>query len=306
MISDNSNKLEIVEVSPRDGFQSIAEPLPTQHKIDIIEGLIGAGVRRMELGSFVSPKAVVQMADMADIAAAFRSRTEARLSVLVPNVRGAELALKHGFPDLVFVVSVSEIHNMNNVRQTVAQSLEQLRAVVSATRDIPGHRLRVDLATSFDCPFDGKVPLERLRAVFRQAFAIATHAEFALCDTTGRADPLTVGIRFDDMRSQTSETTWAFHGHDTYGMGVANAMSAYRSGVRVIEGAAAGLGGCPFAPGATGNTATEDLLFAFQQGGIKTGIDMDQLLAVGDKIADLPGGLTGGHLRMVPRDDALR
>ena len=293
--------VEIVEVAPRDGFQSIAEPLPTAEKIAVVEALLDAGIARMELGSFVSPKAIPQMADMAEIAAHFRGRAGARLAVLVPNARGAELALQHGYADLVFVVSVSEAHNLNNVRQTVAQSLDQLRAIVAATAGTPGLRLRVDLGTSFDCPFTGTVPMDDVARVFAEALAIAPAAEFALCDTTGRADPLTVGNRFAAMMRMAPGTAWAFHGHDTFGMGVANALFAYEAGVRVIEGAAAGLGGCPFAPGATGNTATEDLDFAFAEGGISTGIDRAKLLEAADRIAALPGARTGGHLRAVPR-----
>lgn len=301
-----SNTVEIVEVAPRDGFQSIDKPLPTEEKIAIIEALLAAGVKRMELGSFVSPKAVPQMADMADIAAHFQGRDGVRLSVLVPNAKGAELALKNRYSELVFVFSVSEAHNQNNVRQSVEQSLTQLRAVVETMAGDPNFRLRVDLATSFDCPFTGTVPLDDVRRAFAKAIEIAPEAEFALCDTTGRADPLTVEARFKSvMADAPAATGWAFHGHDTFGMGVANALFAYQAGVRVIEGAVAGLGGCPFAPGATGNTATEDLYFAFQEGGIDTGLDLEKLLVAADRIADLPGGKTGGHLRIVPRKRAF-
>lgn len=299
-----SETVDIVEVAPRDGFQSIAEPLPTGEKIAVIEGLIGAGVRRMELGSFVSPKAIPQMADMGEIAAVFRGRAGVRLAVLVPNAKGAELALRHGYPDLVFVLSASEAHNRNNVRQSVAQSLEQLRTVVESTRSEEGLRLRVDLATSFDCPFDGTVPQDTVAKALDAVLEIAPDAEIALCDTTGRADPLTVRARFAAMMARAPGTAFAFHGHDTFGTGVANALFAYDAGVRVIEGAAAGLGGCPFAPGATGNTATEDLHFAFAQGGIATGLDIAKLLAAADRIAALPGAKTGGHLRIVPRNRA--
>lgn len=295
--------VDIVEVAPRDGFQSIAKPLPTATKIAAIEALLAAGVRRMELGSFVSPKAIPQMGDMAEIAAHFRDREGARLSVLVPNAKGAELALAAGYADLVFVVSVSEAHNMNNVRQTVAQSLDALATVADALGGVEGARLRVDLATSFDCPFDGTVPMEKVRAVFADARerTRGLDVEFALCDTTGRADPYTVRARFAEVIAAAPDVTWAFHGHDTFGMGVANALFAYEAGVRIVEGAAAGLGGCPFAPGATGNTATEDLHFAFARGGIETGLDMPRFLAAADAIAALPGAVTGGHLRIAPR-----
>lgn len=292
--------VDIVEVAPRDGFQSIAAPLPTAAKIAVIEALIGAGVTRMELGSFVSPKAVPQMADMGEIAAAFRDRPGVRLAVLVPNAKGAEIALRHGCAELVFVLSVSEAHNRSNVRQSVERSLEELGSVVAATR--AGAGLRIDLATSFDCPFEGTVAADDLARVLDSALAVAPRAEVALCDTTGRADPLTVRARFAAMMARAPQTAFAFHGHDTFGMGVANALYAYEAGVRVIEGSAAGLGGCPFAPGATGNTATEDLHFAFARGGIATGLDLAKLLAAADRIAALPGAATGGHLRSVPRD----
>ncbi|MBJ3778092.1 hydroxymethylglutaryl-CoA lyase [Acuticoccus mangrovi] len=305
MNEPDQRTVTLLEVAPRDGFQSIREPLPTGEKIAIIEMLVDAGVSRMELGSFVSPKAIPQMADMAEIAAHFRGETDCRMSVLIPNVKGALLALQNGFSDLVFVLSVSEAHNRNNVRQSVAQSLDQLRDVVRETSgsDVA---LRVDLATSFDCPFDGTVPLDDVRRVFAEAITIAPDAEFALCDTTGRADPMTVGRRFKTMMAEAPDTTvWAFHGHDTFGMGVANALYAYEAGVGIIESAAAGLGGCPFAPGATGNTATEDLHFAFEEGGVATGIDRAILLEAADRIAALPGGKTASHLREVPRGRAI-
>ncbi|EAU43062.1 putative hydroxymethylglutaryl-CoA lyase [Fulvimarina pelagi HTCC2506] len=304
MSEAQSGTVTLLEVAPRDGFQSISDPLPTGEKILIIEDLVAAGVTRMELGSFVSPKAIPQMGDMREIAAHFKGRSGCRMSVLVPNAKGASLALEAGYPDLVFVVSVSAAHNMNNVRQTVAQSLDQLRAIVFEAGE-EGAGLRVDLATSFDCPFDGTVPLDDVRRVFAEAFSIAPGAEFALCDTTGRADPITVAKRFQTVMAEApDDTVWAFHGHDTFGMGVANALYAYNAGVTIIEGAAAGLGGCPFAPGATGNTATEDLHFAFEQGGIATGIDREKLLKAADRIAGLPGGKTASHLRIVPRERA--
>lgn len=295
-------RIEFVEVAPRDGFQSIDKPIPTKEKIAIIDGLLAAGFRRMEIGSFVNPKAVPQMADMAEVAAAFRDRKGVRLSVLVPNAKGAEIALENGYSDLVFVVSVSETHNRKNVRQSVEDSLESLKSVV-ATMDKAGEQsLRIDLATAFDCPFDGTVPLEDLRRVYLSARALAPDAEFALCDTTGRTDPISVQTRFSALIEEDPQTTWAFHGHDTFGLGVANSFSAFGAGVGIVDGSTAGLGGCPFAPGASGNTAMEDLVFAFTKGGIQSGVDLDSLLTVADRVARLPGGQTESHLRKVPRE----
>ncbi|MEQ6250326.1 hydroxymethylglutaryl-CoA lyase [Sulfitobacter sp. HNIBRBA3233] len=293
----------ICEVAPRDGFQSIAAPLPTQDKIAIIRDLAAAGCQRIEIGSFVSPKAIPQMADMRDITAAVRD-LPARLSALVPNPRGAEDALAAGITELVYVFSASEAHNQNNVRQSVAQSIEGLARIVEV---MPGGTdLRVDLATAFDCPFDGTVALEAVTDAVRAICAIAPRAGIALCDTTGRANPFTVAERFGTVMAlpESRENSWAFHGHDTFGQGVANALAAWRAGVSVFDTAAAGLGGCPFAPGATGNTATEDVVFAFNEGGLDTGIDLATLLTVADRIAALPGAATGSHLRQVPRHRA--
>lgn len=295
--------VEIMEVAPRDGFQSIREPLPTAEKIAVIEALIEAGCPRIEFGSFVSPRAIPQMADMGEIAAHFRAREGVRLAALVPNVRGAELALANGVREIVYVFSASEAHNRNNVRQSVEQSIEGLGDILGVLD--AGVRLRVDIGTSFDCPFEGAVPLDAVLGAVRSVADLAPAAEIALCDTTGRANPVEVGRRFGAAKQAAPENAFAFHGHDTFGMGVANALYAWQAGVRVFDGSAAGLGGCPFAPGATGNTATEDLVFAFDEAGIATGIDMPRLLAAADRIAALPGGVVGGHLRLVPRERAV-
>ena len=307
MSIEKDRDVDILEVAPRDGFQSIAEPLPTEEKIAIIEDLLAAGYRRMEIGSFVSPKAVPQMADMGTIADHFAARPGLRLAVLVPNRKGAEMAIQHGMRELVYVFSASEAHNLKNVRQTIEQSLGQLRELVSLGAGGRDLRLRVAIATCFDCPFDGPVSTDQVRHAVDQALSIAPTAEIALCDTTGRANPYQVRERFNRIMAEfdADGRDWAFHGHDTFGMGVANALFAYEAGVRNLDVSASGLGGCPFAPGATGNTAAEDLVFALESGGIRTGIDMERLLAVADRINKLPGACTGGHLRVVPRQRAV-
>jgi hydroxymethylglutaryl-CoA lyase len=307
MQANDRRPVEIMEVAPRDGFQSIAVPLPTDEKIAIIEGLIDAGCRRIEIGSFVSPKAIPQMADMKEIAAHFRGRDAARLAALVPNTRGAELALQNGLREVVYVFSASEAHNRNNVRRSVGESIAGLRDVVSIIRGEEGTRLRLDLATSFDCPFTGPVAPDAVQRALGEVFAFTTDLEVALCDTTGRANPVQVRTLFEAVMAERPDqgVGWAFHGHDTFGMGVANVLFAYECGVRVFDGSAAGLGGCPFAPGATGNTATEDIVFALEEAGIPTGIDLKALLGVADRVAALPGACVGGHLRSVPRQRAV-
>ncbi|GHE20339.1 hydroxymethylglutaryl-CoA lyase [Halomonas urumqiensis] len=299
-------RVDVVEVAPRDGFQSIQAPLPTQDKQRCIQALVDAGVTRLEIGSFVSPRAIPQMADTGELVAAFAERPELRLSALVPNLKGAELALDHGIREVVYVVSVSEAHNRSNVRRGVDESLEDLGRVIARLRESEGTRLRLDLGTSFDCPFDGTVSWQQVDRVLDKALTLVGElpVEVAMCDTTGRASPYQVADHFTRLRERHARPglEWAFHGHDTFGMGVANALFAIHHGATAVDTACAGLGGCPFAPGATGNTATEDLLYALQGGGVVTGIDLPRLLAAADLIADLPGGQTASHLRTVPRE----
>jgi len=299
-------QVAIVEVAPRDGFQSIREPLPTADKIRCIELLIDAGVTRMEIGAFVSPKAIPQMADTGELVAAFADRAAMRFSALVPNLRGAELALAQGVRELVFVVSVSESHNQANVRRSVAESLEELARIVALLEHDADACLRLDLGTSFDCPYEGTIAWHQVDDVLSRVRALCgnLHLEVALCDTTGRATPYQVAEHFRQLvgRHQAPRLTWAFHGHDTYGMGVANALFAIHHGATAVDTACAGLGGCPFAPGATGNTATEDLVYALNGGQVYSGIDIARLLVAADAIAALPGGQSASHLRQVPRD----
>uniref|UniRef100_UPI003F93CE6F hydroxymethylglutaryl-CoA lyase n=1 Tax=Halomonas sp. TaxID=1486246 RepID=UPI003F93CE6F len=301
--------VEIVEVAPRDGFQSIRAPLPTADKIRCIQALIDAGVTRLEIGSFVSPSAVPQMADIRDIVSTFIHRSDLRLAALVPNLIGAELALASGIRELMVVVSVSETHNRGNVRQSVADSLAGLKSIVEKLKtqsDCYDMRLRLSLGTSFDCPYEGRIDWRQVDAVLAPALEITqgVSLEVALCDTTGRATPYQVAEHFSRLgeRYQDTRLNWAFHGHDTYGMGVANALFALHHGATALDASAAGLGGCPFAPGATGNTATEDLVYALHGGKIHTGIDLPRLLDAADRIAALPGGQTTSHVRNVPRN----
>jgi len=275
--------VEICEVAPRDGFQAIQAPIATDAKIGIVRRLAAAGLTRIETGAFVSPVHVPQMADT------------------------AEDAFAAGIADIVYVFSVSESHNQANVRRPVAASIDQLGAVIARGREVAGFRLRVNLATVFDCPFEGGVDPDAVFAALERVLGFGHPVEVGLCDTTGRAFPnqvATVCAAAID-RFSGSGIGWAFHGHDTFGLGVANALFAHQAGVRVFDAAAAGLGGCPFAPGATGNTATEDLVFTFANMGVATGVDLDRLLDAAEATAAVPGAQTGGHLRHVPRRRAL-
>lgn len=295
----------IVEVAPRDGFQSVRDFIPTDTKVRIVEALAATGVARMEIGSFVSPKAIPQMADTGEILKRAKLPESLRVQVLVPNRKGLELAKAAGVREVGWVLSVSESHNQSNVRRSVDQSFADFE---EAWRELgEGLRLRFSLATSFDCPFEGRTPEARVMACVERVLRIVPEVEISIADTTGRAAPNHVHRLFSTLcRDYASDKVpISFHGHDTYNLGVANAIAAYEAGVRIVDGAAAGLGGCPFAPGATGNTATEDLVFAFEHMGISTGIDFARLLEAADLVQSVAPAQAGGKLRTVTRKRAL-
>jgi hydroxymethylglutaryl-CoA lyase len=288
--------VRIVEVGPRDGFQSVKEPIATETKIGILNRLYDAGLRRIEVTSFVSPRAVPQLADSAEILAAARSLPGLDAQVLVPTLAQAERALGAGADHLAFVLSVSERHNLANVRRTVNQSIEEYGRIARLMP--PGSRLRLNLATAFDCPYGGKIDPAETLALLERLIPLTPSAEIALCDTTGRVAPAQVSILFSAAFARFPEhAAWAFHAHDTYGLGAANVLTAWNAGVRIMDASVAGLGGCPFAPGATGNVATEDLVWMFEGMGIATGIDLRALAAVAGEVARLPGAQTGGRVR---------
>ncbi len=293
--------VEIVEVGPRDGFQAVVPIIPTADKIALCQGLLDAGVTRLEAGAFVSPKAIPQMSDVRQVLAAIGAPMGRRISVLAPNAKGGLLALAAGVDEIVFVISVSEAHNRSNVARGTEESFADLAALL---RTAPrAFRLRLNLATCFDCPFEGRVDEDRVCRFVEQALALTPALEFGVCDTTGRAFPDHVRRLMGRLRTHygSERVGFAFHGHDTYGLGIANALAAYDAGIRVFDAATGGLGGCPFAPGATGNTATEDLVFTFANMGVRTGIDLDRLLAVADRAVVIPGACVGGHVRALPR-----
>jgi hydroxymethylglutaryl-CoA lyase len=300
------NSVEIVEVAPRDGFQAVKPFIPTQTKVALIEELGACGFGRIEVGSFVSPRAVPQLADTPDILQRVHLPKSVRVMALVPNAKGLQLALNAGIREVSWVISVSESHNRSNVNRSVDESFRDFAAAWSG---LAGNkpRLRLGLSTCFDCPWEGRVPEKDVVRAVERVVEAAPDVEIGICDTTGRAAPDHVGHLFGRLvpRYASDRVRFAYHGHDTYGLGVANAIEAYRQGVRVFDGAAGGLGGCPFAPGAAGNTASEDLVFAFEHMGAKTGVDLAKLLTAADHVAAVEPSQAGGKLRGVPRKRAL-
>ncbi|MBV9783981.1 MAG: hydroxymethylglutaryl-CoA lyase [Acidisphaera sp.] len=296
MDSGTRPAVEIVEVGPRDGYQGIGPFIPTSTKIALLERLAAAGLRRIEIGSFVSATALPQMRDTREVLAACRQLPGVSAQVLVPSERRGRDAVEAGAQCLVFVLSVSEAHNRNNVRRHPLESAGEYENLLAAIPSEIG--MRLDIATAFDCPFTGRVPEAAALALLDRLIPLRRDAEICLCDTTGRVAPDHVKGLFAAARDRFPETpAWAFHAHDTYGLGLANVHAAFGQGVRVFDASFGGLGGCPFAPGATGNVATEDVVWMFERMGIPTGIDLDALVPAAREAAALPGALPGGRVR---------
>jgi hydroxymethylglutaryl-CoA lyase len=255
------------------------------------------GLRRIEIGSFVSPKAVPQLSDTGEVLRETAGLPGFDPQILVPNARGVELALQAGAKHLVYVISASDAHNRSNVRRDTDVSIAEYGAVV---RGLPaGTKLRLNLATTFDCPFDGRMAEDFVLGRLGRILEHRADVEVGLCDTTGRADPSHVGSLSAECLRRWAQagTRFIFHGHDTYGLGLANIAAAWNAGITGFDTAFAGLGGCPFAPGATGNTATEDAVWMFRRMGADTGVDLDALMPLAIRAAALPGAQPGGRVR---------
>ena len=293
--------VQIVEVGPRDGLQNLPEHVPAEHKVAFIRALIAAGVTRLEIGSFVSPKAIPQMRDMEEVAQLLGPQPGVDTMVLVPNAKGAHRAIDSGFSSIQFVISMSDAHNMSNVRRPTADSIADLRAVLQEVDPDEKLKLRVGLATSFQCPFEGQVPEDQVMRQIAEIISIREGMELMLSDTTGMADPRHVRSLSGRVLAEFGDRArYGFHGHDTAGFGIANILAAADAGIRTFDGAAAGLGGCPYAPGATGNIATEDIIYLFERMGVDTGIDLDKFREASNFAASLPGAVTGSHVRKIP------
>jgi len=269
--------VEIIEVGPRDGFQNLPDFIETEVKIRLIDALIDTGISRMEVSSFVHPKAVPQMRDASDVLGS-TSRDGCQCFAMVPNMVGAERAIEAGADMLNLIVSASEAHNRSNVRRSVAASFAGFEEICGLA-EAEGVPVRASIATSFGCPFEGDVPVERVIDVGRQLIGLGC-TELNLCDTTGMANPRQVSEVARRVLKAFEGTRVVMHFHNTRGAGMANLLAALQAGVRAFEASFGGLGGCPFAPGAAGNVSTEDATHMLHEMGIATGIDLTRLLTV--------------------------
>jgi hydroxymethylglutaryl-CoA lyase len=265
----------ICEVGPRDGLQNAQHLMPTAAKKAWIGALAAAGVREIEVGSFVPPKLIPAMADTAEVVAYAKTLPGVKVVALAPNVKGFQRALEAGAHKVTFPVSASRQHSQSNVRMSPEQMVEEVRK--SAALPHAGVEIEGAVSTAFGCTMQGAVPEDD---VLRIAAALAQFCDgVALADTVGYANPAQVRRLFRRVKAEIGEKLEGAHFHNTRGLGLANALAAYEEGVRAFDSSMGGLGGCPFAPGASGNVITEDLVFMFEAMGVHTGIDLEKLFA---------------------------
>jgi hydroxymethylglutaryl-CoA lyase len=282
-----SRRLEINEVSPRDGLQMERNHVPTESKIAFIDALSACGFARIEVTSYTSPKAIPTLADAEAVMAGIARVAGVKYTALVPNLRGMERAVAGGPDEINLVMSASETHNRANLRMTRAHSLATLQEVIRAAESaaLP---CNVSLSTSFGCPFDGEVDPGEVIALAR-SLADSGAAGITICDTTGMAYPTQVASLCEQLQQAVPGVPLTIHLHNTRGMGLANALAALNTGIERFDGAAGGLGGCPYAPGASGNVSTEELVHMFAAMGHQTGVELDALTAVVRSLSDLVG-----------------
>ncbi len=296
------DRVFINDVAVRDGFQSEPEFVPTAEKIRLIDRLSKTGLAKIEVTSFVSPKAIPNLRDAAEVMQGIAREPGVIYVALVPNERGCERALAAKVDEINLVMSIGETHNLANMRMTCEQSLAQFRSVMQLVR---GTALRVNgtVATAFGCPFDGDQPVYRALWAAEQYLGMGMHS-ITLADTTGMAHPRQVEQATRAFRSAFPEVPLTLHFHNTRGMGLANAMAGVTAGATSFDASLGGIGGCPFAPGATGNICTEDLVHMFESCGIATGVDLDRLLAVAKDLPAIVGhDVPGQVIRAGKRTD---
>jgi hydroxymethylglutaryl-CoA lyase len=296
-------RISIREVGPRDGLQN-EDPVPTDAKVALVDALSATGVERIEAVSFVRPSAIPQMADADEVWKRVKRAPSVRYSALVPNLRGALRALDAGFTELEAVVSASETHNRKNVNRSTGQSLDEIADIISTAHD-RGATLQVIVSTAWGCPYEGDVPVARTVSVAGRAVADGADS-VSFGDTTGMATPTRVRSLVGAFRSAHPEMDLNLHFHNTRGTGLANVLAALELGVADFDASVGGLGGCPYAPGATGNIATEELVHMVEDMGVSTGIDLEAMINAAAEAEHLVGRtLPSQVLRAGPRTRTL-
>jgi hydroxymethylglutaryl-CoA lyase len=283
-------RVTIREVGLRDGLQSIARTLPTAQKLQWIQGAYDAGIREIEVGSFVPPKLLPQLADTADLVAFAKTLPGLVVSVLVPNLKGAERAMDSGADWMLLPLSASHAHSLANLRKAPDDVVAEIGAIVEARRARGSAiRIEVGMSTAFGCTIQGQVAVDEVLRLLQSVVALGVD-RVGLADTVGYADPRQVGELFAKARQVAGDKLGCGHFHDTRGLGLANVMAALQAGETRFDTCLAGIGGCPHAPGASGNVATEDLAYLMASMGINTGIDFGRLTTLRAQVAQWLAG----------------
>ena len=283
-------RVTVREVGLRDGLQSIARTLPTAQKLQWIQGAYDAGIREIEVGSFVPPKVLPQLADTAELVAFAKTLPGLVVSVLVPNLKGAERAMDSGADWMLLPLSASHAHSLANLRKAPDDVVAEIRAIVEARRARGSAiRIEVGMSTAFGCTIQGRVEEGEVLRLLKTVLALGVD-RVGLADTVGYADPRQVGELFAQARTVAGDQLGCGHFHDTRGLGMANVMAALQAGETRFDACLAGIGGCPHAPGASGNVATEDVAYLMASMGIDTGIDFGKLMALRQQVAQWLAG----------------
>jgi hydroxymethylglutaryl-CoA lyase len=289
-------RVEIREVGPRDGFQNEPERISTEDKVRLINALARTGLRRIEVASFVRPDVIPQLDDAIEVLRLIDVPDGVSLTVLVPNERGLETALEHRdrFHEVAVFLSASETHNLRNVNRSVDASATALERIIPMVTEA-GLRCGAVIATSFGCPYEGRVDPARVLDLAGRLAAAGAH-EIGFGDTTGMANPRQVSSFFAGASSQLLGVELTAHFHNTRGQGLANALAALEVGITSFESSFGELGGCPVPPGSTGNVASEDLVSMFEEMGIETGVDLECLIATSDEVQRILGRRLTSHV----------
>jgi hydroxymethylglutaryl-CoA lyase len=296
MLESLPAKVSVYEVGPRDGLQNEAAKLPVDARVKLIEALVASGERRLEAGSFVSPKWIPQLADTEEVVRRLPHRPGVSFSALVPNRQGLDRALASGIKEVAVFLSASETHSRKNINKSIAEALKGYEELVPVALKA-GLAVRGYVSVVWGCPYEGAVPVERVLEISQALLGMGLY-ELSLGDTIGVGTPRQTEAILKVLLARIPAGKLAVHLHDTRGTALANALAALGNGIATIDASVGGLGGCPYAPGASGNLATEDLVYMLHGMGLETGIDLDKLLAAGELAQTLVGRkLTGKVLQ---------
>ncbi|MGA9221090.1 MAG: hydroxymethylglutaryl-CoA lyase [Pseudomonas graminis] len=287
-------RVRLVEVGPRDGLQNESRPVSVSDKLQLVHDLADAGVSYIEAGSFVSPKWVPQMAGSAELFAGIQPKEGVTYAALAPNLRGFEDALAAGVKEVAVFAAASESFSQRNINCSISESLDRFVPIMEAAR-LHGISVRGYVSCVLGCPYEGDISPKQVASVANELFAMGCY-EVSLGDTIGTGTPGATRTLFDVVAGQIPRGKLAGHFHDTYGQALANLYASLLEGIRVFDSSVAGLGGCPYAKGATGNVASEDVVYLLNGLGIETGIDLDKLIAAGQRISDTLGRANGSRV----------